>query len=76
MENNTIQIDVKGTVDVSPQFMKCYLYVDGSAYDFFLPVHNYEELVRDGFFIRDGKSEDSAGVINTTYSYEKEVTND
>lgn len=30
---------------------------------------DYKNLIRDSFFIRDGKSSDSAGVLNTTKDY-------
>lgn len=29
-------------------------------------ISDYELLINDGFFIRDGKDKDSAGVMNTT----------
>lgn len=32
--------------------------------------YEYENLIRDGFFIRDGKERDSANVLNTTEVYE------
>ena len=43
--------------------LKCIVCVIGmSQYD-------YEELIREKVFIRDGKSVDSAGVINTTNTF-------
>jgi hypothetical protein len=32
---------------------------------------DYQALIRDGFFIRDGKSIDSGGALNTTDEYQK-----
>jgi hypothetical protein len=49
--------------------------VDGSVYVAFLPVKEYKAMLRDGVFIRDGKTLDSANVRNTTetfYSEERE----
>ena len=34
--------------------------------------YDYEELIREKVFIRDGKSVDSAGVINTTNTFVEE----
>jgi len=34
-----------------------------------LHLSDYEQLIKDRFFIRDGKSKDSAGVLNTTRNY-------
>ena len=62
MNKRTIQIDVIGPIEET-ELMKCKLYVIGmSRYD-------YEELMREKVFIRDGKSVDSAGVINTTNTF-------
>ena len=38
----------------------------------FLKEEDYEELMREKVFIRDGKSVDSAGVINTTNTFVEE----
>ncbi len=34
-----------------------------------IPESEYLKLIKDGFFIRDGESRDSAGVLNTTATY-------
>ncbi len=47
--------EVKGT-----QFMQCKLYIDGNASVI---------LMNKRIFIRDGKSQDSAGVLNTTNTF-------
>ena len=54
MNERTIQIDVIGKIE-GTQFMK---------YEF-----DYERLKEEGIFIRDGKSRDSAGVLNTTNTF-------
>jgi hypothetical protein len=57
------------------EFKRLIIYVDGSVYVAFLPVKEYKAMLRDGVFIRDGKTPDSANVINTTetfYSEERE----
>lgn len=48
---------------------KCNLYAAGRCVKIFMHQHDYEALIHDGFFIRDGKSFDSAGVLNTTKMY-------
>ena len=55
MNERTIQIDVIGKIE-GTQFMKCKLYTN-------------ERLKEEGIFIRDGKSRDSAGVLNTTNTF-------
>ena len=49
--------EVKGT-----QFMQCKLYIDGNASVILMNKIDYERLKEEGIFIRDGKSQDSAGV--------------
>lgn len=66
-----MQIDVVGSVD-GTELMKCKLYIDGRVCVFGLSRFDYEELVREKVFIRDGKSVDSAGVINTTNTFVEE----
>ena len=67
-KKRTMQIDaieeVKGT-----QFMQCKLYIDGNASVIFMNKIDYERLKEEGIFIRDGKSQDSAGVLNTTNTF-------
>jgi hypothetical protein len=38
-----------------------------------MTAQDYESLMRDGFFIRDGQTKDSANVINTTAVYEQKI---
>lgn len=65
MNKRTIQIDVIGPIEET-ELMKCKLYVDGRACVIGMSRYDYEELMREKVFIWDGKSVDSAGVINTT----------
>ena len=51
-----------GTVSVSYTHLGRVCVIGMSRYD-------YEELMREKVFIRDGKSVDSAGVINTTNTF-------
>lgn len=67
----TLQIDVLGEAEESTSLIKCNIYIDGRCCEFYTFKHNYEELIRDGVFIRDGKSKDSAGVLNTTHVFEE-----
>lgn len=60
-----MQIDVIGPVEGS-ELMKCKLYIDGRVCIIWMSRYEYEELIRERVFVRDGKSVDSAGVINTT----------
>ena len=69
MNKRTIQIDVIGPIEET-ELMKCKLYVDGRVCVIgMLSRYDYEELMREKVFIRDGKSVDSAGVINTTNTF-------
>ena len=67
-KKRTMQIDVieevKGT-----QFMRCKLYIDGNASVILMNKIDYERLLSDSFFVRDGKNRDSAGVLNTTNTF-------
>lgn len=63
-----IQIDVIEKIENS-QLVKCKLYINGEATPIFMLKSEYERLIQDGFFLRDGKSRDSAGVLNTTNLY-------
>ena len=66
MNKRTIQIDVIGPIEET-ELMKCKLYVDGRVC--VIGMSRYDELMREKVFIRDGKSVDSAGVINTTNTF-------
>jgi len=67
MNKRTIQIDVIGPIEET-ELMKCKLY-DGRVCVIGMSRYDYEELMREKVFIRDGKSVDSAGVINTTNTF-------
>lgn len=77
MKKRRLQIDVMG---IEPDFehirqdelIRCKLYIDGRACMFWTTKANYESLMYDKFFIRDGKTQDSAGVINTTNMFIEE----
>lgn len=64
-----LQIDVKGPHEKDPNYMECRLYYDGRCVRIIMSKYDYEELMRDGLFIRNGLANDSAGVINTTKPY-------
>jgi len=49
--------------------MECNLYTGDRCVKITMLRSDYELLVKEGFFIRDGKSKDSAGVLNTTQEY-------
>lgn len=66
-----MQIDVIGPVE-GTQLMKCKLYIDGRSCIIGMARYDYEELMREKVFIRDGKSIDVAGVINTTNTFVEE----
>jgi hypothetical protein len=69
-----IQLDVKD-IPGTEEIKKLIIYVDGNDYVVYLFVDQYETMLRDGVFIRDGKTLDSANVRNTTgtfYSEERE----
>lgn len=74
MKNRNLQIDVLGPANHHPEFVTCKLIVDGRCCRMFISKANYEDLMYDGVFIRDGKEPDSANVINTTRVF-REVIN-
>ena len=49
--------------------MQCKLYIDGNASVILMNKIDYERLLSDSFFVRDGKNRDSAGVLNTTNTF-------
>lgn len=71
MNKRTIQIDVIGKVE-GTQFMKCKLYTNENIVIIMMNEFDYERLKKEGIFIRDGKSRDSAGVLNTTNTFIEE----
>lgn len=68
MPDNYVQIDVY-KVDLEKEIVMCHLFTGQRCATLALPLSEYNNLVRDGFFIRDGKTKDSAGILNTTNSY-------
>jgi len=56
---------------LTQHIIECNLYTGERCVKITMMRADYEALLRDGFFIRDGKSPDSAGVLNTTYEYHK-----
>lgn len=65
MDKRTLKIDVIGPVE-GTDLVKCKLRVNGRTCAFWTTRSNYEALMYDNIFIRDGKEIDSDGVINTT----------
>jgi hypothetical protein len=61
-----VQIDV---TDVSGNWATCNLYTGLLCTKILIPRQDYDELTRLGFFIRNGKERDSAGVLNTTPTF-------
>lgn len=72
MKRRKLQIDMVGFLD-DVGMVKCKIYIDGRGCQFFTSKANYEALMYDKVFIRDGKTKDSAGVINTTNVFEELV---
>ena len=62
----TIQIDVK---ELKEGFAICVLSTDQRDVTVLMPESDYLKLIKDGFFVRDGTSKDSAGILNTTEVY-------
>jgi hypothetical protein len=68
-EKRTLQIDVLGPLESNEDIMECKIYIDGRCCRFYTSKANYEALMYDGIFLRNGKEKDSAGVINTTNTF-------
>ena len=66
MSKKTLQIDVKGPMDSDSGIIACVISIDGRDCLFYTSRANYEALMYDGVFIRDGKNRDSAGILNTS----------
>lgn len=69
MPKSKIQIDV---YRVEGNVVVCGLYTGERWVRMAMSKADYELLVSDGFFIRDGKTPDSANVINTTNVFAEE----
>lgn len=63
MPDKYVQIDV---VKVEGVTTTCNLYTGARCIRMIMHTNDYNDLMRTGFFNRDGKSKDSAGVLNTT----------
>lgn len=63
MPDRYIQIDV---THVAADTVTCLMRTGERCVKVYMSVYDYNELIRDGFFIRDGVGKDSAGVLNTT----------
>lgn len=64
-----LQIDVMEAMQQN--IIRCRLTVDGRDVRMFISKDDYNQLITDGFFVRDGKEADSAGCINTTKVFEE-----
>lgn len=64
-----MQIDV---VEVNTELHRvtCSLYTGDRCVRIYMSTSDYAALIRDGFFIRDGRSKDSANILNTTLEYQ------
>lgn len=70
MKDFKIQIDVKESNEITTV---CNLYTGKRCVKILMSSHDYNACIRDGFFIRDGKERDSAGLLNTTEAYMPET---
>jgi len=64
-----LQIDVKGPMQSDANIIEMVLSVDYRNCRFYISKANYEALIYDGVFVRDGKEKDSANCVNTTNVY-------
>jgi hypothetical protein len=64
-----LQIDVKGPAAINEAIIEMYLCVNGHDFRVYTSRENYQALIAEGFFVRDGKETDSANCINTTNVY-------
>ena len=68
-----LQIDVKGPMVDDANIIECVLSVDGRDCRFYMSKANYEALIYDGVFVRDGKEKDSSNCVNTTSVYVEQL---
>ena len=66
MTKRTLQIDVLGACENNESIIECNVIVSGRCCRFYTSKSNYEALMFDGVFVRNGKEKDSANVLNTT----------
>jgi hypothetical protein len=62
-----IQLDIKSADGTG--FVKVNTYFSGHCYWAYMPEPEYNGMLNDGCFIRDGKTLDSANVRNTTNKF-------
>ena len=68
MKKNKLQIDVKSKVD-DFNLVECHIWFNGRMHKVYMSTISYVSLIAEGLFVRDGNSQDSAGMINTTDLY-------
>ena len=68
MKKNKLQIDVKSKVD-DFNLVESHLWFNGRMHKVYMSTISYASLIAEGLFVRDGNSQDSAGMINTTDLY-------
>ena len=75
MTNRSLQIDVVtiGEDIKYSDMVRCNLYIDGRCCTIWTTKSNYEALLYDKVFIRDGKQKDSANILNTTNVFYEET---
>ena len=73
MKKRTLQIDVIGPTEDDERIIECVLIVDGRSCTFYTSRANYQALIFDQVFIRDGKERDSAGILNTTHVFDERI---
>jgi hypothetical protein len=73
LKQRKIQIDVKGPIEADANIIEMILSVDGRDCIFYTSKANYEALIYDGVFVRDGKKKDSANCVNTTNVYVEKI---
>lgn len=71
MKKRTLQIDVLGPTEEDERIIECVLIADGRSCTFYTSRANYQALMLDDIFIRNGKEKDSSGILNTTSVFEE-----
>jgi hypothetical protein len=71
MKKRKLQIDVIGPHEEDEKIIECDIWIDGRCCTFYTSRANYQALMFDKVFVRDGKEKDSAGVLNTTNVFEE-----
>ena len=63
-----IQIDVI-KINTEQTHVQCNMYTEDNCVKIYMSITDYESLLADKFFVRDGKTVDSANVLNTSEVY-------